>query len=328
MGKYFLTGCLIVLVSLSANAQNRHDPVPVIFDSDMGPDYDDVGAIALLHALADSGEADILATVASNRYNGIAEVFDTFNTYFNRPDIPIGIPKGASVEMSDWQGWSKMVISKYPHDVTSNDEVPGSVEVYRKILSRQPDHSVTIVTVGFFTNLSNLLASRADEYSDLGGRELVEKKVDKLVSMAGKFPKGKEFNVMKDALASKYVCDNWPTQIIFSGFNIGNKIKTGLPLIHNQHIRNSPVKDVFSMNIPKAESDKNGRMSWDETAVLVAIRGAKPYYSLVPGRAHVDEEGTTSWDSTKKGHYRLNEDKPVSYMQKLIDTLMQHQPIE
>ena len=41
-------------------------PVSVIFDTDMGPDYDDVGALALLHALADSGEVRILATVSSN----------------------------------------------------------------------------------------------------------------------------------------------------------------------------------------------------------------------------------------------------------------------
>jgi hypothetical protein len=32
---------------------------PVIFDTDMGPDYDDVGAIALLHAFADSGKASM-----------------------------------------------------------------------------------------------------------------------------------------------------------------------------------------------------------------------------------------------------------------------------
>jgi hypothetical protein len=30
------------------------------FDSDMGPDYDDVGAIAILHAFADSGYVKIL----------------------------------------------------------------------------------------------------------------------------------------------------------------------------------------------------------------------------------------------------------------------------
>lgn len=40
--------------------------VPIIFNTDIGPDYDDIGAIALLHATADSGECKILATIASN----------------------------------------------------------------------------------------------------------------------------------------------------------------------------------------------------------------------------------------------------------------------
>ena len=64
----------------------------VIFDTDMGPDYDDVGAIAMLHAFADEGSANILATIASTKYDGVAEVLDVFNTYFNRPDVPVGVP--------------------------------------------------------------------------------------------------------------------------------------------------------------------------------------------------------------------------------------------
>ena len=56
--------------------------------------------------------------------------------------------------------------------------------------------------------------------------------------MAGRFPSGYEFNVMKDAKASQNVFTNWPTQIIFSGFEIGAKILAGLPLIHNDAIQN------------------------------------------------------------------------------------------
>ena len=49
--------------------------------------------------------------------------------------------------------------------------------------------------------------------------------------MAGHFPEGREFNIHKDAAAAKKALDNWPTPVIFSGFEIGEKIKTGLPLI-------------------------------------------------------------------------------------------------
>ena len=43
----------------------------VIFDTDIGPDWDDVGATATLHALANSGEAENLAmNVSSGGHSG------------------------------------------------------------------------------------------------------------------------------------------------------------------------------------------------------------------------------------------------------------------
>jgi hypothetical protein len=35
------------------------DPVKIIFDTDLEPDYDDVGPLAFLHAMADSGEMSV-----------------------------------------------------------------------------------------------------------------------------------------------------------------------------------------------------------------------------------------------------------------------------
>ena len=230
---------------LTMNAQAQHKPVNIIFDSDMGPDYDDVGAITILHALADKGEAHILATMASTKYNGVAGVLNLFNTYFNRLNIPIGVPKGYALELRDGQHWTDTLLAKYPHKIKTNDEAWDAVKLYRKILASQPDKSVTIVTIGFLTNLSNLLNTKADKYSDLDGKALVSKKVKLLVCMGGKFPSGFEFNVMKDAKASQNVYQSWPTQIILSGFEIGAKILAGLPLIHDESIHNDPVKDVF-----------------------------------------------------------------------------------
>ena len=42
-------------------------PVKIIFDTDMITDFDDVGTLACLHALADAGECEILATVSCTR---------------------------------------------------------------------------------------------------------------------------------------------------------------------------------------------------------------------------------------------------------------------
>ncbi len=317
--------CLFTLTNTYAQ-KSKHKPVSIIFDSDMGPDYDDVGAIAILHALADKGEVNILATVASTKYEGVAGVLNVFNSYFNRPDIPIGVPKGNALELRDWQHWTDTLLAKYPHKIKNNDEVPDAVNIYRKVLASQPDNSITIVTIGFLTNLSNLLNSAADEYSSLDGKQLVKKKVKLLVCMAGKFPSGYEFNVMKDAAASQNVYKNWNTPVILSGFEIGAKILVGLPLIHNKAIKNDPVKDVFSIAIPQAKEDSAGRKSWDETAVLIAIKGYSAFYTLHPGRIIVADNGFNTWDDKMKGQAYLAEKVDYKEVQKLIDELIQHQP--
>jgi pyrimidine-specific ribonucleoside hydrolase len=315
-------------MTFCVNAQTQHKPVPVIFDTDMGPDYDDVGAIALLHAFADKGEAKILATIASTNYVNVGPVLSVLNTYFKRPEIPVGVSKGFAVNLRDWQHWSDTLVVNYPHTIKSNNETEDAVALYRKILAVQPDNSVTIITVGFFTNLSALLQSAPDKYSTLSGQELVKKKVKQLVSMAGGFPSGNEFNVNKDIAASRYVAVNWPTNILFSGFEIGKKIKCGLPLIHNDAIHNSPVKDVFRISIPMAAEDKDGRMSWDETAVLVAVRGYSDYYTIQRGIIYVDEkDGSNTWkDDANGNHAHLIEKAPVEEVRNLIDTLIMHQP--
>jgi inosine-uridine nucleoside N-ribohydrolase len=321
---------IFVLFIVFACNKSTPDVTPsrVIFDTDMGPDYDDVGAITLLHAFADKNEAEILATMASTKFEGVAAVLNVLNTYFNRPDLPIGVPKGKAVALRDFQHWTDTLIARYPHKINNNAEVPDAVALYRKILSQQPDSSVTIITVGFLTNIADLLKSPADESSDLSGNELVHKKVKQLVSMAGRFPSGGEFNIVEDAAAAKYVFENFKNLIVFSGFEIGHKIKTGLPLINNSAISKSPVKDVFRISIPMAKEDSLGRMSWDQTAVLVGVKGPQPFYSLNFGTIEVADDGTNTWRNKGRKQAHLVEDQAPAEVAKLINELMMHQPVK
>lgn len=310
-------------------AQTKQTPVRIIFDSDMGPDYDDVGALAILHAMADKGECKILATVSSNEHSLTAAALNVLNTYFKRPNVPVGVVRENGINISCPQKWDSLIVSKYPHAIKSNAEAHDALKLYRKILAAQPDKSVTIVTVGFLTNMSNLIASKPDEFSSLTGKELVKKKVRLLVSMAGCFDDKmgtfKEFNLMKDAAASKFAFDNWPTPVIFSGFEIGEKIHTGLPITKSR-ISNSPVKDVFAHCIPLDKNDANGRMSWDETAVLVAVRGYKKYFGAVKGKIMVNEDGSNRWNKNGTRDKYLTFKTPVDQLQNIIDSLMMHQP--
>src|ERR1700682_2465332 len=85
-------------------------PLHVIFDTDFGPDYGDVGAITLLHCFADSGYLNILATIASSKHKNAAATINVFNTYFNRPEIPVAVVRGQAVELGDRQHWTDTVI--------------------------------------------------------------------------------------------------------------------------------------------------------------------------------------------------------------------------
>ena len=236
----FLMGLFALLISCKGNVSknipqtDKPQPVNLILDTDLGLDYDDVGAMALMHALADSGQVNILATLSSNHDERVVPCIEVLNTYFNRPAIPVGAPKsepGASLTTWHKTKWTDELPANYPHHTAKTSDAPDALKVYRKILSEQPDTSVVICTIGFFSNLRDLLQSGADEYSDLSGKELVAKKVKRLVSMAGLFPEGKEFNVYCDVPASKVVADEWPTEIVFSGFEIGNVILTGKKLV-------------------------------------------------------------------------------------------------
>ena len=290
----------------------------------MGPDYDDVGALTMLHAFADSGKAEILATMASNRYELVAPYLDIINTYYGRPNIPVGSPKTHGVNIGCSQRWTDSLVAHFPHNINSNSEARDAKTLYRKILASQPDTSVIIVTVGFLTNLNDLLLSIPDSVSSLDGTALVHKKVKRLVAMAGKFPEGWEFNLKEDSTSSKYVFDHWPTAIILSGFEIGEKILTGKRLITSN--LKSPARMAFSIAIPMSEEDKNGRKSWDETAVLTAVKGPSFAFGEVRGTMIAEPSGYNRWINSEQGnHTYLTFKKSPEELSEIIEGYIMHE---
>jgi len=323
---------LLAGIILLAGCTNSNNPVrksvKIIFDTDLGPDYDDVGALAFLHAMADSGKAEILATIASNKHELVAPSIEVINNYFGRGELPVGAPKSAGVRETASQHWPDSLVTKYSHKINSTDDVQDAVTLYRKILSSQPDSSVTIVTVGFLTNMANLLKSVPDSISPLTGEDLISRKVRILVSMAGIFPQGKEYNVYMDSVSSEYVFNDWPGKIIFTGFEIGSKIFTGKRLV-NSDITNSPVKDVFRISMPLSFEDKNGRMSWDQTAVMIGVYGTGKFFDTKRGRIIINPDGSNRWEDDPEGKQQyVILIRPVPEIEKFIEDRMMHKPVK
>jgi len=330
--KHFI--CLLFVCSLmldfqqNCSAQKTAGPVKIIFDSDMGPDFDDVGAITILHALAAKGECEILATMASDGYPYIGPTLEVFNRYFKKPGIPIGIPGPDAPSFSCPNHWNDSLTVKYLPKLKTNKDYPSATEVYRKVLSSQPDGSVVIASVGFLSNLETLLKSGPDQYSKLSGKELVAKKVKKWVAMAGGFPEGNEFNVNQHAKASLYVFQNWPTPILFSGFEIGAKIMTGNK-VATQGTKGSPVQWAYHYCLSNYENRQSvNRNSWDHTAVLCAVRNPEDYFYVIGNGTFVcNPDGSNTWNPDKNSNHSFLVHKyPYQKIAGILDDLMLYEP--
>lgn len=281
------------LVLFSAGAQ----PVKIIFDTDMESDVDDVAALAMLHGLANRGEAEILATISSSLNPWAAPTCDVINTYFGRPEIPVGNVKTFGVYRNS--KYAKIISEKYPQDIGLGEKAADAVNVYRKILSEQPDNSVVIVTVGYVSNLYDLLLSSPDNFSPLNGSELVKKKVKHYVCMGGRYPlqeePGKWGNFKPDPRAIEYVAKEWPTDIIFTaGGDFADKIPTGKILFRPEHQTENPVSEAYHIFLKSW--NRNWHHSADLIAVYVAVKGHLPYFKLIKqGYNHIFENGTNVW---------------------------------
>lgn len=306
-------------------------PVPIILDVDMESDVDDVGALALLHALADLGEARILAVMVSAANPYSAPCADRINTYYGRGDLPIGNVRGEPIARPTGPGqavlrdsrYARQIAEEFPGSLASGNEARDATDLYREILAAQPDRSVVIVTVGYKTNLRNLLDSDADRHSDLGGPDLVRRKVAKWVCMGGHFDRPRsEANLVWDSPASTDAIDRWPTPIVFSGWEIGAAILTGSKLADVSEA--SPVRRAYQLYRGRVGGT---RESWDQSAVLLAVRGAGDHWSLSPPGRVQSKDGISRFQPDPDGQHRyLIEKADPKKIAAELDELMARPP--
>jgi inosine-uridine nucleoside N-ribohydrolase len=273
--------------------------------------------------MADSGEADILGVMINSGDYYAPRAVDTINTYYGRPDIPIGATWDSPVSVTS--KYTLALAVDFPNDL---GVTPNAVDLYRQILAEQPDRSVTIVSIGFLTNLQGLLTSEPDENSALGGAELVAAKVRELVVMGGQYPDstshpdGKEYNFAMDAAATYAVIPGWPTPIVFGGYELGVDIVTGAAL-QEKTPPDNPVRSAYQLY-----NGGVGRSSWDLTAVYFAVRDLSDVWQLCgPGYNVVYPNGSNRWDpETDHAHYYLRNAISKAQIKALLDDLLTQPP--
>ena len=308
----FLFGACVLACAMSPVGRSA-EPVRIVFDTDIGNDVDDVLALAMLHALESRGHCRLLAVTSTKDHPWSAPLVDVVNTFYGRPDIPIGaVRKGVTPSEGKFLGLAvekKGKSWRYAHDLESGRQAPDATTLLRQTLAAAPDHSIVLVQVGFSTNLARLLASKPDTVSPLSGRDLIRKKVRFLSAMAGSFApvpghvRHREYNVVQDLKAARAVLTSWPTPMIASGYEIGIRVRFPHESIEKDfaYTADHPVAECYRRY---CEPDHD-RPCWDLTSVLVAVYPDRGYFTLSPpGRIHVAEDGYVFFEEDPKGNCR------------------------
>ncbi len=264
----------------SSTAAARGEPVRVVFDTDMGSDCDDAGALAVLHVYADRGPAEILGCIYSSGtvpYGpGVAEAI---NVYYGRPEIPVGAAHDDEIgDPADKMTAEKLAkdTAAFGNTVIHSRDAEEMTALNRRLLARQQDNSVVYLTVGHTKGFYDLLVSTPDDISPLSGHELVKRKVKRWVAMGavdannkeGRFRKEWNFHRNGSAPYTKYLVEHCPVPIVYiaagSDVYTGKSLKTTPP----GNIVRTIYRD-WLWNVEKKTLDDQ-RPRWDLIAVYYA----------------------------------------------------------
>jgi hypothetical protein len=340
--------CFLMISLSSLTAQ-----IKVIYETDMDTDIDDASALGMLHALADNGVVDLLAVMHNTSDHYGPGYIDVVNTFYGRPNLPIGSYKRddavsrdiGNLHTSARPGAKYNNCPEYVHRIVldprfhyykhNRDDLPSANVRYKEILSKQENHSVTIISVGYLLNLEYLIR-------DSLGLELVKQKVNHVVVLGGNWLPKNERHVMgmnlggnqintRAGMATMYVLDNWPTPIHFSSNRISKKYFLGDNLKNTPE--NNPIREAYK--IYKPEKPTWNHHLADLTAVYYTV-----YSETKPEEWILDSVGTPQagfafkpiphlyniWNTSKDSQHllwKLKDDKFEEVSMRIAELMIQ-----
>ncbi len=312
------------------NVRDAQDaPVKIIFDTDIGGDIDDAFALALLHNFQDRGDCELLGVTVTNSIEAAPKYVAAFNAQYGRPNIPVGYSPNCRVTDSyptniiEQKSDDGAALYPVPEDFESQD----AVLLLRKLLADANDGEVVIVQVGAFYNLARLLETPGDDVSPLTGLELAKRKVRLVSVMGGAFAvdptaeayrKHREWNVICDIPTAQKFAQEWPTDVVYSGYEIGDRVRMSPVNLKNDYAGRSRIlRDSFWSWTSKntKEGFDHRRPTWDLTSVLFVVRpeNDRGYFTLSePGDVAFNDEGETIFTPNPNGKSRCFIQDPTS----------------
>ena len=285
-----------------------------IIDTDIGADADDVVALGYLLKKANSGLCEVSAvTICSARDKAENCVYSVLKEY-GKSDIPVGKYDGTPLECDKNDNYAAGM-------ATAGVKTRNAVKLMRKILAE--NDKTDIICIGPMVNLEGLLKSVADEFSPLSGIELVKEKVGKTYVMGFSFEENEkgfvEWNIEQSVSSARYVVENYPSEILFSPFEVGTKV--------DFYLKNAfgTVRQSLELFFEKIDlrSGKNyvydperTRPCWDPVTVYAAFNESDLVLSE-KGKVIADERGVSVLKPEKQGKHRYlslkNDFKKIEY---------------
>lgn len=313
-------------------------PRPILLDTDLGPDADDAGAVAMLHALADQGQVELPGMLCNTTCEWVAPCLAAINAWHGRAAIPVGtlMGPGHSGTKPHWSGtvFNQHIAERWPHAFRDGRRPEDARALYRRLLAAAKDRSVVIVSIGSLTNLRDLLVSGPDAASPRDGAALVAQKVRFLTVMGGAYPRGdRECNFEYDVPATQAVALHWPTPIVFCGFEVGETVLTG-PRLRVETPPENPVRVAYELwdrhFVPRwaPEFDTAAAIwphcSHDQAAALFAATGPGDLWRLeTRGTNYVFADGSNEWrPGPARSHAYLVKAAPDQAIAGAIEALM------
>ena len=286
-----------VSCSKAQDSQEQTKARPMILDMDLGSSTDDLVCMDLMLKSHLDGEINLLGIICDRMGDSNAIVADIFRTYYGLPDIPIGLERDGVENPQVFVNYSPFLDTLglssghrvFERQVSDCSLLPDAYKLYRKLLSGADDRSVTIISTGFLTSISNLLTSPSDEFSDLSGDLLVARKVKELIIMAGQFSDTREpdYNMKQASRWAENFVRLWPADVpvTYNPMEVGED----LDYTKEQVLEDLSAFDVHPLKQIYTDTQlSEGQRMWDPVCFLYAVEDKSLFNVSSPGFVVID----------------------------------------
>lgn len=267
----------------------KHD-AGIILETDFCSDVDDVGALTLLCSREAAHNVPICGISLNVNRSFIVPAVDALLSFLNHKQLPITVCQEEEIR---WSPYLEYLANTLTAQRSASLKVEKVVDFYRNILRNSPDHSISIISIGFFCNLSMALQAMP---------ELFERKVRCIWVMAGCFEESStypEYNIREKLNSALQFLQNCRCPLILVPYEAGCNTMTDLRGAEER------IENPIAMAYKIYTEGSMLRPSWDPITVDFAFSGENEYYALSSeGQLVINDQGFTFFHPKTGGNVR------------------------